>query len=80
MPPNSLMITSELAASASATVVPSFTLAPEAFNVPVTLVVPIISTSPVWENESPTFKSAIAPAGVMDTMNAAISAYVEYFT
>ena len=61
--------------SSVATVVPSLTsVAPEASNMPVT------STSPVMENESPTFTSAIAPAGVMETMNAAISAYVEYFT
>ena len=60
--------------SSVATVDPSLTSASEASKKPVTL------TSPVMENESPTFTSAIAPAGVMETMNAAISAYVEYFT
>ena len=72
--PKPLSINSELATSESATVFPSLTLAPEASNLPVTL------TFPSMENESPTSTSAIAPAGVMETMNAAISAYVEYFT
>ena len=67
--------------SSVATVVPSLTsVAPEASNVPVTVVVPVISTSPVPTGAPPADMSAIAPAGVMETMNAAISAYVEYFT
>ena len=78
--PKPLSINSELATSELAIVFPSFTVAPEAFNVPATVVVPVISTSPVPTGAPPADMSAIAPAGVMDTMNAAISAYVEYFT
>ena len=67
--------------SSVATVVPSLTsVAPEASNVPVTVVVPVISTSPVPRDEPPAVMSAIAPAGNMETINAAISAYVEYLT
>ena len=57
-----------------ATVSPSVTIAPEASNLP------LITTSPVPRDEPPAVMSAIAPAGNMETINAAISAYVEYLT